>query len=324
MTTALAQRNIRLGHNLTGVDNMETALERAGLNWGLRVLDAGQPISLFDSNTGEVIVTTIPDHRLVLRDDNQVTLGVVKGKYQEVDNRSVFHDLGQSLLNQGAKLNAGGEFDHGRKTWLLFDLPGTNVELLNGQDLVKWQAAIRTTHDGSGNITAELRGTRLVCTNGMTSTIKGVPHTFSIRHTASAETRMKEAETVMAGANRYAKAFASAAQHMLDTPMTRAQFIEFIEGMFPKPVVKDGESTRGLTLWETRQRELLALFSFAETNHLGRGSRWAAFNSVTEYLDWNATVRGGTDLAATRARRQFDGTNQPVRDRAFAELVSTN
>ncbi|WP_036323494.1 hypothetical protein, partial [Microbacterium gubbeenense] len=77
-----------------------------------------------------------------------------------------------------------------------------------------------------------------------------------------------------------------------------------------------------------RHDALLSLFRLAPTNELGRGTAWSAYNALTEYLDWMAPVRGagaGDDDEADallRARRQFDGTTQKVKDRGFALLAA--
>lgn len=314
---APARKSIRLGTDLSGVTNVDEALVKAGLNWGLKIVDASALTVLTDDG---VISTSIPGQRLVVRDDNLVTLGVVGGRYTPVDNHSVF-GLAEHILSQGGTFASGGALDHGRSTFMRFDLPGTEVTLDGGKDLVKFGVVIKAKHDGTGNVTAALEGTRLICTNGMTATIKGIPHVFSVRHTASAETRMVEAQHILQGANRYAKEFAAVASHLLDTPMTPVQFKRYIDRLFPEPTV---EEKRAHTLWENRRSELLGLFRFAETNNLVRGTAWAGYNSVTEYLDWTAPVRTGSDatVAEVRVRRQFETSNQVVKDQAFAALAS--
>lgn len=316
-TIAPANRTqVRFGTDLSDVTSVDEALAKADLAWGLKIVDAQALTVLSDDG---VISTSIPGQRLVMRDDNHVTLGVVGGRYTAVDNRSVF-SLAKHIIDQGGKFASGGSLDHGRSTFMRFDLPGTSVALAGGKDLVKFGVVIKARHDGTGNVSAALEGTRLVCTNGMTAKIKGIPHVFSVRHTASADTRLAEAQVILQGASRYAKEFSAVAQHLLDTKFTDAQFKRYIDRLFPEPVV---EEKRAHTLWETRRNELVGLFRFAETNNVGRSTAWAAYNSVTEYLDWTAPVRA-TVVAAdqVRARRQFDASNQGVKDLAFATLAS--
>lgn len=313
-TIARTDRSTRLAHDLTGITSMDEAIRAADLDWGLNVVDAE---NLTITTPDGITATHIPGMRMVMRDDNHVTLGVVGGRYQAVDNHSVFA-LGETFLAQGATPREGGFLDHGRRAYMHFDLPEQTITV-GGVDLVRFGVTIKAAHDGSGNVMAGITGERLVCTNGMTVSMVGLPHQFKIRHTASAASRMREAETVLAGATRYISEFLAAADAMMDTAMTETQYRAFIDRMFPEP---SRDSARAHTMWENRRAELLSLWRFAATNDLGRGTSWAAFNSVTEYLDWVAPVRsaGGEPEEYTRALRQFDATNQDTKDRAFALL----
>lgn len=309
------RRSARLGRSIVGATSAAEALSLADLDWGLKVIEAEALTVLTDDG---VISTSIPGQRMVMRDDNHVTLGVVGGRYTPIMNHSVFA-LTEHIRSQGGVYTEGGALDHGRRVFMRMGLPGTDVSLLNGRDLVNFGVSVRAAHDGTGNVTAEVVGTRLVCTNGMVAAIPGIPHVFKVRHTASAEMRMAEAETILAGAHQYAKAFAATAQHMLDTPMTRSAFEDYIDRLFPRPLEPKG---RAVTTWEARRDALVRLFTFAETNDLGRDTAWGAYNAVTEYLDWEAPVRRtqGLSTSESRARRQFDNSTQDVKDLAFATL----
>lgn len=320
MTTATIPATERktkvLGADLNGITSIEAAMDAAGLNWGIQIEDAD---NLSITTDDGITNTSIPGMRLVMRDDTHLTLGVVGGRYHPVDNHSVFA-MGEHILDQGGILAEGGTLDHGRKAFMRFDLPGTSVKV-GGQDLINFGVAIRANHDGSGTVTAGIEGHRLVCTNGMTVKMKGLAHQFAIRHTASAQDRLGEAERVLRGTMQYAKSFAAVAEEMLSRKFTEADFKRYIDALYPRPA---DEEKRAITLWENRRSELMALYRFADTNDLGRDTQWAAFNSVVEYLDWAAPVRvsNRTSTEEVRARRQFEGSNQVMKDRAF-DLLAT-
>lgn len=304
-----------LGVDLEGITSIEQALDVAGLNWGIQIEDAD---NLAITTEEGVLNTSIPGMRLVMRDDTNLTLGVVGGRYHPVDNKSVFA-MGEHILNQGGVLAEGGTLDRGRKAFMRFDLPGTSVEV-GGKDLIKFGVVIRANHDGSGTVTAGIEGHRLVCTNGMTVKMKGLAHQFTIRHTASAHDRLGEAQRVLRGTMQYAKSFAAVAEEMLSRKFTETDFKRYIEALYPRP---SEDEKRATTLWENRRSELMALYRFADTNDLGRGTQWGAFNSVVEYLDWGAPVRvsNRTTTDEVRARRQFEGSNQAMKDQAFDLLI---
>ncbi|MGP5048094.1 DUF932 domain-containing protein [Glutamicibacter ardleyensis] len=307
------RKDSRLGINLEGITSIEEATRVAGLDWNVNIVPAE---GLMMMSPDGITNTSIPGMRMVMRSDNHITLGVVGGRYQPVDNHEVF-SLGEHILNQGGKLIAGGSLNYGRRTFMRFDLPEAQISV-GGADLVNFGVVLRANHDGSGTVSAGVEGLRLVCTNGMTVRMN-VPHAFSIRHTANARQRLATAEHVLRGAITYAKEFSAIAEDMLSRPFTHSEFMAYIDNLYPQPEDKEKRAT---ALWANRRNELSSLFRFAETNDFGRFTQWSAFNAVTEYLDWAAPVRtsGDQTIAETRAIRQFDNATQVVKDRAFSLL----
>ncbi|MGO3896113.1 DUF932 domain-containing protein [Brevibacterium aurantiacum] len=319
ISTTVVRPGKHLGTDVSNASTIGEATEMANLNWGLKVLPADHLTVMTDEG---MTSTSIPGMRLVTRADNSLTLGVVGNRYNPLQNDEVFA-LGEHFLARGARPTEAGQLDGGRRVFMDFSIPDGHVTIGQG-DLVKFSLSIRANHDGRGDVTAALIGRRLVCSNGMTALIPNLPHTFSVRHTRHAAGRMIEAEEILDGAVRYAKEFSALAQEMLDTSFTETEFRTYIRTLYPEP----DKDSRAHALWRTRHDALLSLFRLAPTNELGRGTAWSAYNALTEYLDWMAPVRGagaGDDDEADallRARRQFDGTTQKVKDRGFALLAA--
>ncbi len=328
-TVPTLDRGTRVGHDISDATSGAEALRLAGLDWTVEKVSAEAPLSMLVD--GEVVVTSMPDFYFTMRSDTKAILGAVKGRYQEIDNH-VFEPFVDAFLTAGGRMTDGGAREHGRRVYMRGDLPGATVSLSHrgDKDLVSFGLVFKTSHDGTGNITAAVRGTRLVCTNGMVASIKGLPDAFNIKHTNSAEERLQAARGAIQGAVQYAKGFSAIAQHMLDTRMDDKEFIAYVDSIYPKPVARtvEEEGTPGfktrLDIWNNRRDELVRLFKFAETNHLGRGTRWGAYNAVTEFVDWGSTVRvhrAGGDPLSTRRERLLDDVNRSTRDAAFLALV---
>ena len=298
-----------LGADISAARNVHDALELAGLNWGIEE----HPADSFALTTDDgVTMTGMPGMRFFLRSDTKEALHLGGARYTPVTNADAFA-AADAAVAMGARFATGGALRGGRQTYLELDLPDAAVKV-GGKDLISFNLLLRTAHDGSGRVSGEARVKRLVCTNGMTANI-GFPATFAIGHTRSAHDRLAAATTMVQGAVRFAKEFSAIADHMLDTPMTMPEFGAFIDAMYPRP---DEENAREFGRWERRRHELIELFRFADTNDLGRGSRWGAYSALTEYVDWFAPVRGGDDA---RALRQLDGTAQGAKDRAMKMLA---
>jgi phage/plasmid-like protein (TIGR03299 family) len=300
----------RLGTDISSASSVDEALAIAALDWSIEEHAADNVILM--GNDG-MTSTRIPGHRFFLRSDNKVTLNVGGGRYVPVDNRAAFA-AADAAVSLGARFAAAGERKDGRIAYLELDLPDATVHV-GGKDLVTAQLQLRTAHDGSARVVGAAKMRRLICMNGMGADI-GVPVSWAIPHTGSAHDRLGDAERLTKGVVQYANSFAAVADHMLDTPMSEREFTGYIDRLYPEPDVED-KRARGI--WERRREELLALFLFAETNDLGRSSRWGAYSAVTEWLDWGAKVQGGD---AGRAARQFDEAHQGVKNRAIQLLAA--
>lgn len=296
-----------IGTDISAATDVTDALRIAGLNWGLR--DIPEPtLAVFGSDG--ITNVTMPDRRLIVRDDTNVVLSTVGSRYVPLSNAEVYAvaDHARAL---GAKFSAAGELAYGRQTFLTMEVPEAAVNV-GGNDPITTRVILRTSNDG-GCALASVSAMRRVCTNGLTIGC-GVPQTWEIRHSASATQRLQEAEQAMTGAMRYAKEFAARAEQLAATPMSTNEFDRFLADLHPRP---EEERKAAHTRWENRRDTLLDLWSESYTQEEGRGTAWGALNAYVEYLDWYKPTRGGEEA---RALRQLDDTNAAARQRAYRLL----
>ena len=297
----------QIGTDISAASNVDDALRIAGLDWGL--LDIPAPTMAVFGTEG-ITNVTLPERRLIVRDDTNVVLSTVGSRYVPLSNAEVYA-VADHARRLGARFAAAGEVSYGRQTFLTMDVPEAEINV-GGNDPVMTKVVLRTSNDG-GVAQASVSARRQVCTNGMTIGL-GVPQTWEIRHSASAVQRLEEAEQAMAGAMRYAKEFAARAEHLAATPMTTGDFDRFLQEWDPRP---DEDRKAAHSRWENRRGILMDLWSTAITQEEGRRTAWGALGAVTEYLDWFKPTRGGE---SARAMRQFDDTNAATRQRAFQLL----
>lgn len=313
-----------LGTDVSHATDSGAAIRTAGLNWEVEKVRMRE---LYISNRDDdLIPTSMPDRSLLMRSDNNAGLGVVGERYVPVDNAHAF-TLADDIAAAGGRFDHAGELDGGRKTFLTLKLPDATIDLGNTAarvgDVLDLTAVLICDHAGSGAFTADLMVTRLACTNGMSVTVPQAQGADSvrIRHTASASDRIELARSIMRNAVRYSRSYAALAEHMATTPMTRTQFLSFIDDLFPEPEKTD---KRAHTSWDKRRGEIISLWRDADTQDSGRDTRWAAFNAVTEWLTWSTPIRttNRDDLQATRAMRQITSTSPAMmRQRAFNALT---
>lgn len=297
----------QIGTDISAATDVSDALRIAGLDWGL--IDMPSPtLAVFDEDG--ITNVTMPDRRLIVRDDTNVVLSTVGSRYVPLSNAEVYA-VADHARNLGARFSAAGEVSYGRQTFLTMEVPEAAVNV-GGNDPITTKVVLRTSNDG-GVAMASVSAMRKVCTNGMTIGV-GTPQSWEIRHSASAVQRLQEAEHAMAGAMRYAKEFAARAEHLAATPMSTNEFDRFLADLHPRP---DQERKAAHTRWENRRDTLMSLWSESITQEEGRRTRWGALNALVEYLDWHKPIRGGEEA---RALRQLDDTNAATRQRAYRLL----
>ena len=108
---------------------------------------------------------------------------------------------------------------------------------------------------------------------------------------------------------------------MLDTTMTDAQFQQIVRELWP---VTDDPSVRTRNNTARRDHELAYLFHDADTNRAIRGTRWVAYQAVTEYLDHYTPVGPKRDAVKVRAERAISDTSTAQKAHAFDLLTVTS
>jgi len=331
----VAFRNHKLGTDISGATDLGQALDMAGMNWGLKLVDASDLAireTREDGSKSAWVKTRAPGQRFVMRDDNWDTLGVVRGSYQGVTNHEAF-GVASAMVQQlpGTQFSRAFDRDFGRQNYLELRMPDYDVRL-GDHDLDVIYAGMRfeTTHDGGGSIKGTVTMERKVCTNGMIVTIGGVDHQYKIRHSLTAQDRLVAAQALAVKAGEYIQEFSRFANFLIHTPMSFDDYLTFIDDLYPRPEVNatsrfamTSAERRATSSWEKRRAELINLFMRAETQESGRGTRWAAFNAVTEHADWGSRVNQGSadSVEQARALRQLDGTNQSIKDVAWTNLT---
>ena len=312
-----------LGENLTdGPMTAEEALTRGGLmGWNTRHVGIQ---SVMGDHLGNIDDSHIlfPEQRGVLADINgKVTpLGVVGTKHNIVQNEETAALLDVIVDEGGAHYNAAGYTRGGRSTFVLMDLP--NTLMIGGEDAHGMVMGCMNTHDGSGSLVAFTTLVRHKCTNMLKGSIRGAKSSWRLRHTASIQGRVQEARESLRLTFKWAERFQTEAEKMLATPMSGTEF----EAVIDRIIVPTASTQAAALARYAQKRETLRyLFHEADTNTLGRGTRWAAYNAVTEYADWFTPVKGEDRTGAKRAARNLDAltADNDMKQKALSMLLVT-
>jgi phage/plasmid-like protein (TIGR03299 family) len=280
-------------------------LELAHLdNWNVRLEDVAIPEG-FESDKGYSFVTrTNPFDRT----QNDV-LGVVGERYVPMQNEDLF-DFGDLMLDGGGRWETAGSIKGGRQVFGSLALERETVLDPNGVgDKINTYLLINTSHDGSVAIQASITPVRVVCANTLNVALssvkgkKGIKQSFKIRHTATASGKVHQAREALGLANAYMDEFDIMAKDMIESEISKAKFDEIVALAYPAPT---GEDKKGSHKKYNSKIDLIQSIYVGQYNNTIAGTKWGAYNALTERLDWFRSARGGTNESVMAAASGFD------------------
>lgn len=231
----------------------------------------------------------IPGKFATVRDDDGTPLDVVGKDYQVFQCDDMF-DIGDVIAQDGNPYETGGVLGAGEKTWLLMKRPDY-FEAVKG-DKVDSFVLISNSFDGSASLRIFPTSIRVVCQNTLNVAIQSVKGqkfatNYCIRHT---QTMMQRVETVKESLLAAKEQFGllKNASQVLAAKQMNTQKVE----TFLKTLLK---STKGQdTKRVLNQREAIeGYFNYGTGNTMSgvKGSAWAMFNGVVEWVDYGKTTR---------------------------------
>ena len=306
----------RLGITLPDSFDAATAMQYARLGgWNVRK----EPVQAVAITAEGVTTTDVHGHFATVRTHPETgkpqALGVVGADYQVIQNEDNAEILDLITGESGAHYETAGSLRGGRSIFMTMKFP--NTMQIGGRDGVDLYVAALNSHDGSSAFRLLVSPVRIVCANTQTAAIRGAQASFSIRHTSGAKGRIAEARHALGLTFKFAEAFQAQADRMIDAELTRAEFDAITARLWR---VADAATARVKATAAKRTRSLRVLFDDADTNAAIRGTRWAGYQAVTEYIDHYSPAKG-SDAATARAARVASGAAGLIKSKAFDLLA---
>lgn len=249
-------------------------------------------------------VTTIDAPGYATVRDNPFTghveaLGVVGAGYEPLQNEDHAEFLNNLADQSGAVFDTAGSLRGGRQVFITMQLPDSL--LVGGSDAVDLHIAALNSHDGSGAFRILVTPVRVVCANTQAAALAAHVSSFSIRHTRNAKAAVAAARDALGLTFRFVEAFESEAERLIQATLPDGEFDALIEATYG-PLDPDApERTKQADA--DRHDVLSYLFHDADTQAGIRGTAWAGYQAVAEYVDHYAPVRTKGDAATARANR---------------------
>ncbi len=264
----------------------------------------------------------VPAFATVRESDGQL-LGVVGNKYKPYQNMDAFKWFQPWLDSKEASLDTAGSLKGGTHVWVLARINRDPVEVVKDDPIIRY-ILLSNSHDGSRMVRAGFTATRCVCWNTVSAALTSSQcKLLKIRHTATAAEALKTVRESMELADRRFAATIDQMRAMARKGVTKDTLKEYVTRVFrPKPVTDD--ENEGMTEEQEEKCErlvgrIIPLFETGRGNTMPgvKGTMWAAYNAVTEYLTWE---RGRN--SDNRLTNLWLGDGQGVAQRAFQTAVA--
>ena len=267
-----------LGQYVSEAMTSEQAIELGGLNYTV------EKRPLYAPGWAGTMVEAEGHYGNVRTDTNEI-LGIVKGRYQIVQNKDAFGFF-DAIIDQGeAIFETAGALGKGERIFVTAKLP--DDMLVRGEKVEKY-IMLTNSHDGTSTIIAGFTPIRVVCNNTLTAALKNLDNKVSISHTASAESRLKEASRVMGIASKYMDEVNMTFESMTTRKLSDLEMKYFIEAVM-KNGIKEDKSDKEAS---TRMKNLVdQVYSFAithptQTTEAAYRTLWGAYNGISGYYNF--------------------------------------
>ncbi len=143
---------------------------------------------------GPKILRECPNAYGIFRTDYNIPLGLVKERYEPVQNLDAFKFFDTAIGKNEAIWQTAGWFGNGQRIFVSAKLPD-NI-LVNG-DPVDNYLVFTNSHDGSTGVKILFTPIRVVCQNTLNAAIRGAQNFVSFRHTQSVHKNIDIAHEIL-------------------------------------------------------------------------------------------------------------------------------
>lgn len=288
------------------------AIKAANLNWTV----SKQPVY-----AGDALRKRVPDCFAIVRDDTwneqhePAVLGVVGSNYTPLQNRDAFTFFDPIVGQNAAVYHTAGALGVGERVWILAKLPST-IRVI-GDDIADKYLLLSNSHDGNSAVQVKFTPIRVVCENTLTQALSEGP-SLRVAHTRDLRERLRMAAAILGVAQRRFDELATLFQRIARIPMREAKLAEYLRRVFPDPRPSHDEARYERARRQVQDDRAAATYFFdngknSELNE-SRGTLWAAYNGVAEYVDHARFTKGTPDR---RLNAIWFGEGYSIKARAF-------
>jgi phage/plasmid-like protein (TIGR03299 family) len=273
-----------LGTKLAKPPTAEEAIRAAHLDWGV----LKQQLYVGDEHR------PLPGQYAIVREDRwarneDAILGTVGQEYSPMQNSEAFRFFDPIIKTGDAFYESAGALKNGERVWVMAKLKD-DIEIARDDNVARF-LLLSNAHDGTGSVQVKFTPVRVVCRNTLNEALSRGP-AIRVTHTRDMAVRVEDAaHVVLATIQQHFDDLGNSFRAMLEVQMSNASLNSYLKAIFHDPIRgKDERHYKRAVAQAQRDRvEAGRLFSGGKGNDLlgVRGSLWAAYNGVNEYVDFH-------------------------------------
>jgi phage/plasmid-like protein (TIGR03299 family) len=271
-------------------------------NWNVSLSPVSDfiPESWNDTSNSQLVTRTNPFN------GGTDVLSTVGARYKVVQNEELF-SFADNILDGDSRCawESAGSLKNGKVVFGSLTVPREMVlDPKGANDKTKLYLIVWTSHDGSVAVQAAITPVRVVCQNTLNLAMKQSKQSFKIRHTQTAEGKIQIARETLGLTLGYFDVFEKEAQALFAAEITDKEFQDIVKTIYPKPAESDSKLAK--TKWDNKVVLLNDLYHNSPTNANIKGTKWGAFNALTERLDYFRPTRKSNSESKWASASGFD------------------
>lgn len=284
-----------LGIDITKAKTLKEALKLASLDWTV------EKTPIYVKGRGKYSYVESDEWFATKRVKDSQILGLVKKRYEVVQNEKAFDFINDLMKLGDIKLEVAGQIKGGRKVWLVAKLP--EFELLG--DKVQQYITFINRHDGTESVKAMITPIRLVCMNVLNLAVKKSIRSWSCKHSLKFEDRIQIAKASLDLSKNYVESLAEEAEKLNEIKIS--SFKDLTRALIPI----DNKDAERVALHKEQDRQVILELIKADNLKKFDNSAWAFINAVSDFAfhripkreakmivenNWNRALSGNTLL----------------------------
>ncbi|HXI01158.1 MAG TPA: DUF932 domain-containing protein [Sphingobacteriaceae bacterium] len=281
-----------LGQIVSDYPTSAEALKYAGLDYFVEK----RPLFTYDNENfhadADIIIPEIevPNFYATIRTDTEQVLGVVGREYHVVQNLDAFSFFDAIVGGEnGILYETAGALGKGERIFITAKLP--DYIRVGFDDLIEKYLFLTTSHDGSGSIIAAFTPVRIVCNNTLNCALNNMSNCVKIRHTESAQDKLKQAHELMGITSKLAIELSDIFNQWSRIRITDRQVLNIVkQAMAPSKEVLENVLNGKENEYSTYFKNLcnnVSEYAFSnETQQTTttKGTLFGAYNAITGYF----------------------------------------